>query len=305
MTSLVVGTLTDGHVADVLRLLEQRGASAPVVLDAPRLMREPYMLSGTLLQIGDATVELGDGPGWLRRYAPSGWGAGSPAGGLEAVSRRAFLSLVGAISRIGGRRWLTPLDALLASEDKLVQLEAAAAVGLSTPTTVVSNQLTAIRDHLGDCFLVKPLAGGYYLDENSEGRAVFASVLTTSEASELDFGAAPFLAQQFVPAVAHLRVVTVLDNVWCARLPAGPYPVDWRADDAAHRMWTSDSAEPDVPRLALKLAARLGVGYSSQDWLLSDEGPVFLDLNPAGQWAFLPTAVARSVSTAIAAFLDS
>jgi hypothetical protein len=48
----------------------------------------------------------------------------------------------------------------------------------------------------------------------------------------------------------------------------------------------------------------MGVAYSSQDWI--DDGapePAFIDLNPAGQWLFLPESIAGAVTEAIAAHL--
>ena len=46
----------------------------------------------------------------------------------------------------------------------------------------------------------------------------------------------------------------------------------------------------------------MNLGYSSQDWIESDD-MVFVDLNPAGQWLFLPSAVADAVSATIASHL--
>jgi hypothetical protein len=50
------------------------------------------------------------------------------------------------------------------------------------------------------------------------------------------------------------------------------------------------------------LSAALGVGYSSQDWIEDVDGAhYFLDLNPGGQWLFLPFA--DEVTAAIADWL--
>jgi hypothetical protein len=48
----------------------------------------------------------------------------------------------------------------------------------------------------------------------------------------------------------------------------------------------------------------MGAGFTSQDWIETDRGEhVFLDLNPAGQWLFLPEQVSDSATRAIADFL--
>ena len=64
-------------------------------------------------------------------------------------------------------------------------------------------------------------------------------------------------------------------------------------------------ADEKVGEQAVALARALGVGYSSQDWLVRGEDRLFIDLNPGGQWLFLPDAVAQPVTEAIAGFLCS
>jgi hypothetical protein len=54
---------------------------------------------------------------------------------------------------------------------------------------------------------------------------------------------------------------------------------------------------------AVRLAAALGVGYTSQDWIDDGDRVVFIDLNPGGQWLFLPPEVARPATAAIAKHL--
>ena len=102
-------------------------------------------------------------------------------GSLDSVTKRAFLSLVGSLSRVGDRRWLTSLDALLTAEDRLVQLEAISRLGLRVPDTLITSDPAEAADRLGDGFVVKPLAGGYFWAEDGP-RAVFATELSTEAA---------------------------------------------------------------------------------------------------------------------------
>jgi hypothetical protein len=45
-----------------------------------------------------------------------------------------------------------------------------------------------------------------------------------------------------------------------------------------------------VGSLAPLIAAALGLTQSSQDWLLTNDGAVFLEANPGGEWLFLESA---------------
>ncbi len=300
---LIVGDPRDSHVDAVLGAVEALGGPQPLILDAPTLARSPYTLDSTSLSVGDMSVRVDSGGrGWLRRYAPSMWGAGNVAGSLEAVRKRAFLTLVGSISRIGNRSWLTTLDAMLAAEDRLFQLDVVSARGYRTPRSLVASNGATARRQLGDRFIVKPLANGYY-NSDSGPRAVFTSSLTEADLLHTDFSHAPFVAQEQIDTIEHLRVVTVGRQAWAAVLGAAGRPLDWRAQENAHREWEPVDAT-DVCAGALSVAEALNVGYSSQDWLRdSGSEPVFLDLNPGGQWLFLPDSVASPVTEAVATYL--
>ena len=128
--------------------------------------------------------------------------------------------------------------------------------------------------------------------------------LTTDLLVSGDFGAAPFVAQKRIKVRQHLRVVTAGTVVTTAALEADRWPLDWRVADDAHDSWRRHEA-PEVETQAVQLAAELRVGFSSQDWLVPESGPpLFIDLNPAGQWMFLPPDVADPITEHIVSFLS-
>lgn len=302
MTPLIIGDRRDSHVVAVLDAMATAGCDSTVVVDAPRLQEEGFSLDLDRLRQGELHISLRAGSrGWLRRYAPTGWGTGVVAGSLEAVTKRAFLALVGALTRLGDRDWLTPLDAMLAAEDRLSQLDTARALGLRIPDTLVTSDASEAAARLGEPFVVKPLTGGYFWKQEA-AQAVFASTLALDEALGVDFKAAPFVAQARLDAREHLRVVTVQDEAWVASLSADGRPLDWRQQEEAHFSWRPTN-DDDACDCALQLAKALGVGYTSQDWIRDDHGLAFLDLNPGGQWLFLPDEVASPVTRSVARFL--
>lgn len=302
MTALVVGCRSDGHVQAVLRAIEALGAEEPLLLDAPTLQDGEFTLTQRGLTLNGVHMDAAEAHrGWLRRYAPSGWGMGIVAGSLDAAIHRSFLTLVGCIARNESCDWLTPIDNMLRAEDRLVQLDVASRLGILVPRTVVTSSEETAIDELGSRFIVKPLSLGYFVTEDGP-RAVFTSEMDAPTARQLDFGGAPFVAQQMVDTERHYRVVTVGDNAWLASLEADGRPLDWRQQDRAHREWRPDD---DVcGELALDLAKALGIGYSSQDWLSVGDERYFIDLNPGGQWLFLPPETSQPVTQAIAEFLS-
>ena len=142
---------------------------------------------------------------------------------------------------------------------------------------------------------------GYYW-ANGAPKAVYATELSSAAAMKLDFGEAPFVAQEMLRTQVHYRVVTVGDRAWIASLSAAGRPLDWRQQEEAHSSWES-ALHSQICEKALALAASFGIGYSSQDWVDDGDVVAFLDLNPGGQWLFLPDEVSVAVTDAIARFL--
>ena len=297
---LIIGDPSDSHVVAVTQELHRIGQS-PFLCDAPSLQSGGFSLRSLQLRNSHGETSLDGGRGWLRRYAPNMWMEGTAAGSLEGVTSRAFLGLVGSISRLGAVEWLTPLDSMLRAEDRLLQLQVVAQTGSRVPETIVTSDADEAFDLLGPRFVVKPLVGGLY-QSDAGAFAVYASEFAESDRGLASFASAPFVAQERIEVLEHLRVVTVGTSAWVAVLDAAGRPLDWRRQERAHFEWRP-ADEPDVRDAALEVSGHLGIGYSSQDWVRDMNGFVFLDLNPGGQWLFLPEAIARPATVAIAEFL--
>jgi hypothetical protein len=302
LSSLIVGNPSDAHVQAVVRSMDSLGARPPLVVDAPSLLAGGFTLTAKYLETGGTRLSTqSGGTGWLRRYAPARWGAGVVSGSLDSAIHRAFLTLVGCVSRSGNRRWLTRIDEMLRAEDRIVQLEVATSLGISVPRTLIASSAERVIDEFGPRFVVKPLALGLYWGPDGP-RAVYTSELDATTARELDFGGAPFMAQELIEAEQHYRIVTALDRAWVASLSAMGRPLDWRRQEQAHHEWMP-AEDSTCARLAVRLTQELGVGYSSQDWLIRGDERFFVDLNPGGQWLFLPPEIATDVTGEIARFL--
>ena len=302
---LIIGDRTDPHVQDVLTRLD---AGRATVVDAATVADIDYLLTEDQLELRDGakTFSSGTSRGWVRRLAPADWSHGHPAGSRQAAAQAATISFLTGVARVQGIHWLTHIDPLLIGESKLVQIQAARKMGLRTPRTVV----TGNRDHaeraLGSRVVIKPLGPGHFSTDDGVGAVVYATAVDLRDSEYADLGPTPFLIQEQIPAKRHLRVVTVNDNCWVAELNADGRPMDWREQDAAHQSFQIPQGDyRGVRTSATSLALNLGLGYSSQDWILTpDDVEVLLDVNPAGQWLFLPESLGSEVSQAIATWLS-
>ena len=252
----------------------------------------------------DGAVIADEGRAWLRRAALNRWSTGDLVGSVADVSFRTRVRLIAAIARCSNREWITKIDALQAAEDRIHQLAVAHRLGIPTPPTIVSSDPAEIERALGDDAIIKPLATGAFVTAEGAPRAVHTTPLTPDLLASGDFGVAPFVVQTRVEVLQHLRVVTAGSVVATAALEADRWPVDWRVADEAHHSWNRHES-PQVEAQAAQLASELRVGFSSQDWLVPASGPpLFIDLNPAGQWMFLPRDVADPITDHIVHFLS-
>jgi hypothetical protein len=222
---------------------------------------------------------------------------------LEAVEAQAALHLLAAAGDSQcGTQWLSDYWATMRAENKLVQYEVAQGLGLRVPTTRVAacpGELTV----LGKSFVVKPLGLGAYVDKG-QAVAVHARLVAGDDEALDGLAKAPFIAQARVDATRHLRIPTVRDSAWPCLLDAEGLPLDWRIDDNAHTSWVSTNEYDRVGADATRLACALGLGYSCQDWIVDQQGHAWLvDVNPGGQWLFLPPEVSGPVTTSIADWL--
>lgn len=303
VAALLIGDRDDPHVDAVLARLPARGT---VVVNAANVAEvvERVTPGVTLLRdVGGVVCTVaGGGPtvAWLRRLAPSGWDDAAVLGSHEAAVLSSRLALIAAIMRDPAISWLTTVDAAFSAESKIVQYRAAQRLRIPVPATMVALNADELVEELGEPFVLKAMGPGAFRDHDGQHRVVYSRSVTRLDVAESNLREAPFLAQQQLRALQHLRIVTVRGNAWVAALDAGERPLDWREDPKAHDAFVPSLADVDVEPQAVALAEALGCGYTSQDWIVNESGPHFIDLNPGGQWLFLPEPIASSVSAALA-----
>lgn len=305
---IVVGSLDDQHVDRVVSCLPARST---VVVDAENLpdvlvhiddeQTVAKDLTGHLVSIGST-----DGVrGWIRRLSPSHWDHGAVIGSKRAAELAAQLTCLSLILRDPTIEWLTPVDTQLSSENKMLQARAARTAQIPSPTAIIGGSPEYLESRLGSHAVVKPLGPGNYEDAGTQ-HVVYTQVVATNSLTRLNTLSPAFLTQKLVHAERHLRIVTVAERTWGAALPAAGRPLDWRRSDAAHSSFVPHDLTAGEVDGAQRIAQQLGVRYSAQDWLYTADGEAtFIDLNPGGQWLFLPADIAEQITMALAKWLGA
>jgi hypothetical protein len=292
---LLVARPGDRHADAVAGELIRGGAAvARTSLDRLRATLLRWQ-PGEALLLGerDATVAVDGGTtAWWRRPGRVPTGDLDPDQASLAQAEGAAI-LQGSLRAAVGR-WVDPPPLVNAAEDKLYQLDLARRLGVAVPDTLVTSDPDAARAFAAaGPVLAKAVSIG-------SGVAPFADEVA---ASQLELVAAcPVLLQRRVPATADLRVVTIGVEVFAWSRPrAADEPPDWRlADPAGHGFRPCPAGAVTAP--ALRIADSLALTFTVQDWLANADGPMFLEVNPQGQWLFLHSAE-RLVIPALAGHL--
>ncbi|WP_083161312.1 ATP-grasp domain-containing protein [Mycobacterium aquaticum] len=196
--------------------------------------------------------------------------------------------------------WVSDPAATELADNKLSQLRVARDVGFTVPRTLVSNNPTAVRDFcdgLGNDVVVKLVHGSRAMGAIPT-RMVTAEVLD----DEASIRVAPTIYQQFVGGTHHLRAHVFGDNVYAAMLDSDR--LDWRVD------LTTPMANWAVPEklrhMLCEVVRRLGLRMGIVDLKLDEDGdPVWLELNPQGQFLFVEALAGIPLTTLLANFLTS
>lgn len=294
---VIIGSVDDPHVNAVCSALKFARTSARVI----------NVVDGQLHQgWRPGSPDLPGARGWIRRLAPPDWGNGAQPESRASAVASAKLAQLSSILYSSEVHWLTGFAELLRAENKMIQLESARQAGAPIPDTLVTSDLEDLRCWRGGELVAKPLAIASFVGDDGIRKHVPASVIVVEDLIRAEVAEAPFIYQELVRSVSHFRVVTVMGQAWVAELDAHNCDgIDWRLTDSAHDAFLNvTEREARLAGLAVALAGQLSLGFSSQDWIRDETGRTyFLDMNPSGQWMFLPDAITRAVAQAIATFL--
>lgn len=194
---------------------------------------------------------------------------------------------------------------------KLYQLHVAAAVGLKTPKTVVSNHESWIKFFSPDTneFCIKALSAFHWWIDNNTEYALKSARITRADILEhaQDLHLCPMLIQEYVEKKYEWRVTIVGDSVFSCRLDSQRVrgaEEDWRQIDIALIPHEILPLPGDIVKKLLKYMEFFKLNFGAFDLIEQPDGTfVFLECNPNGQWLWIELLTDAPISKAIAQFL--
>lgn len=201
--------------------------------------------------------------------------------------------------------WLNRPDLAIHGSYKLVQLRAASLVGLTIPSTLVTNSPDKARKFVGERpedFITKCITSAMIKSENRP-RAIFTCKIDQELLGQIEqVRYCPTLFQGYVRKKAEVRVIVVCDRIFAFLIlnqeaPSELTRVDWRHYDLENVRHESFQLPAQVESRLLELTRRLNLNFGAIDMILTPEDEfVFLELNPTGQWGWLEELTGVKVS---------
>ncbi|MFG1807616.1 RimK family alpha-L-glutamate ligase [Streptomyces sp. NPDC049040] len=231
---------------------------------------------------------------WIRHFAPAAIeGPGDPA-------RIAFLreSWQAAAASLAG---VSRTSLLASAPGPLAQLEFARGHGVAVPRTMVTTDPYRAFAEFGCRRLVVKAAHRHFVEsEPGRLRGVFPVVV---EQHTLSTGVGPpVIVQEYVEHETELRVYYVAGQLHAFRIDKGSAAALWLAPDTVGV--SAVTPPPSVAAAATRLAAAMSLRYGAFDFLLRAGTPVFLEVNPDGDWRWAERkSHTTPVTAAVAAML--
>ncbi|MFI1500169.1 RimK family alpha-L-glutamate ligase [Streptomyces platensis] len=194
--------------------------------------------------------------------------------------------------------WISPPAATDLAADKLYQLAVAHASGFRVPRTLISqsrDEVIAFTRQVGRT-IVKPVVG-------ARGPSLYTRWIDDPELIPApSFEICPATYQEYIEGSRHIRLNCFGDRMYAALIETTA--LDWRPDlNVPISSWpVPDDIRQRVGAVLRQLGLRMGI----VDLKLTPEGePVWLEVNPQGQFLFLEPLTGEPLTEHFADFLLS
>jgi hypothetical protein len=201
--------------------------------------------------------------------------------------------------------WVSPPHRIRTAMLKLNQLRLARRLGLRVPRYLVTNDRAAAREFVA-CAPGPVVAKSLGLPsiQGADGELALPTQVVTAESPWLAGTPAlgPTFLQELVPKRREVRL-----TVFGARTIAVAIETAGVSEAAVDMRMAGFDALPHRPielpaglaGACRELVRRLGLGFAAIDLLETDDGHVFLELNPNGQWLWLELMTGAPLTSAL------
>lgn len=210
---------------------------------------------------------------------------------IEQLERTQWSAFLRGLMVFDKARWMNhPADTYFA-ESKPVQLKLAKEIGFAVPHTLVSNDRDAIAREFPDTLAIKSMDTAY-LREGDDVLFAYTSIIHSSSLTDAALNKSPVAAQHLITEKTDIRVTVVDGHVFAYRILVGGHPTegDWRLHKKENISYEWIELPEVVAERCVALCRHLKLPFGAIDLALSNGIYFFIEINPTGEWAWLPDA---------------
>ncbi len=210
------------------------------------------------------------------------------------IQREANAGIWGLLRGLQNAFWVNHPDAVRTAGHKPEQLQRAAALGLSIPRSLVTNEPEAFRRFYQECHgsvAYKLMGYPWYVDKADLPISAYTSLVPPEmvEREAHRITATTHLFQEFVVKKCDIRVTIIGQDVFATEIHplSEETQIDFRADYS--QLSHAPHSLPDpIREQLLALTRSYHLTYAGIDLLLTPEGRyIYLELNAQGQFGWL------------------
>jgi MvdD-like protein with pre-ATP grasp domain len=296
---LILSDPHDSHVAPVAAELSRRGAAWTIV--DPAAFPRDLAMSVAGGPRGERLLMAWDGGGldlaevrsvWYRRPGTPRLAAGLAPEEERWLGVECDQFLRGCWSALPAF-WVSPPHRIRAAMLKLDQLRLARRLGLRVPRYLVTNDPAAAREFVAAAPgpVVAKSLGLPSIRYQDRELALPTQVVTAVRPWLLEGGLlGPTFLQDLVPKRREVRLTVIGERAVAVAIETAGVPeaaVDMRLAGFEALPHRPVELPAGVIRACRRMVGRLGLRFAAIDLLETDDGYVFLELNPNGQWLWL------------------
>jgi len=239
--------------------------------------------------------------------------APDPTGVVEKddvpFARREMLEHLRSLWRmIPEHKWLNHPRLLMAATNKVDQLLKASEVGLAIPPTCISNDVGDVREFVAQHrvdVVVKAVKHGFYATGDAIEFAITQAMDDAAVDKALANAAVPMNWQRHIAKQYDIRLTLIGKRTFATAIRSQDHvetKVDWRAGDSQgiHLVHEPIELPAKVVERCRRLLRRFALRYAAIDLVLGQDGKYyFLEMNPAGQWAWIEQLTGQAIRDAI------
>jgi glutathione synthase/RimK-type ligase-like ATP-grasp enzyme len=221
----------------------------------------------------------------------------------EQLRRSQWSAFLRSMMAFDTARWMNHPTETYKAETKPYQILVASRCGFTVPETIVGNDASEMQKRFSAKVAIKSI-DTVYLRENENALFAYTNIVNSSELSDENFHQVPLIAQEFLSPKTDLRVTVVGTSVFAYKIlvNGGAAPGDWRLHKRDELTYEPYCLSAEIRDCCVNICSKLNLPFGAIDLIDSNGKIVFIEINPTGEWAWLPNA-ANTAGAAIAEWL--